>query len=159
MLVLRKGCGFHNRKARWHREPDFSGPSLTDSILFVLGGPFCMPPGKIYREGSSMIKPTLEEVKRFAAQGQYRILPVSREIYADIKTPIEVLRILQAESHHCFLLESAESKRHWGRYTFLGFDPKQEITCADGEMCVRGETEEHFHTQDPGAVLKKILAA
>ncbi|QKN24285.1 anthranilate synthase component I [Caproicibacterium lactatifermentans] len=106
-----------------------------------------------------MIKPTLEEVKRFAAQGQYRILPVSREIYADIKTPIEVLRILQAESHHCFLLESAESKRHWGRYTFLGFDPKQEITCADGEMCVRGETEEHFHTQDPGAVLKKILAA
>ena len=104
-----------------------------------------------------MAKPSLAEAQRFAAQGGYRVLPVSREIYSDIKTPIEVLRILQAKSRHCFLLESVEDAKQWGRYTFLGFDPRQEITCVNGEMCIRGKTEQHFHTDDPGAVLKKLI--
>lgn len=105
-----------------------------------------------------MAKPSLEEAKRFAKQGTYRVLPVSREIYADIKTPIEVLRILQGKSCHCFLLESVEDAKQWGRFTFLGFDPKQEITCVGGRMCICGETEQHFQTKDPGAVLESIIA-
>ena len=32
------------------------------------------------------------------------------------------------------MLESAQANETWGRYTFLGFDPKMEITCVDGEM-------------------------
>ena len=104
-----------------------------------------------------MAKPSLTEAKRYAAERTCRVLPVSREIYADIKTPIEVLRILQGKSRHCFLLESVEDTQQWGRFTFLGFDPKQEITCVDGNMCIKGETEQRFHTKDPGAVLKKIV--
>ena len=34
------------------------------------------------------------------------MIPVSREILADIRTPVEVLRALQNVSTHCFLLES-----------------------------------------------------
>ncbi|MCH3973085.1 MAG: anthranilate synthase component I family protein [Oscillospiraceae bacterium] len=105
-----------------------------------------------------MPKPSLQEAQRFAETGKYRVLPVCREIYADIKTPIQVLRILQAQSCHCFLLESAESSRRWGRYTFLGYSPTMEVTCANGAMRVRsGKNEKHFQTKDPGAVLQKIL--
>ena len=52
------------------------------------------------------MKPTLEEVKRLASQGEYKVVPVSREILSDVKTPIEVLRILKNVSKHCYILES-----------------------------------------------------
>ena len=43
----------------------------------------------------------------------------AREIFADIRTPVEVLRALKNVSRHCFLLESAEDSKQWGRYSFL----------------------------------------
>ncbi len=44
----------------------------------------------------------------------------------DIATPVQVLKKLLAVSDHCFLLESAEDNKQWGRYSFLGFDPAME---------------------------------
>ncbi len=46
--------------------------------------------------------------------------PVCCELMSDIRTPIEVLRILKNVSTHCFLLESVTEQEKWGRYTFLG---------------------------------------
>ena len=43
---------------------------------------------------------TLDEAK--AISKGYDIFPVSKEIMADIKTPIEVLRILKNVSRHCY---------------------------------------------------------
>ena len=80
--------------------------------------------------------PSFAEVKEFAASGQYNVLPVSCEILSDFTTPIETMRILKNVSAHCYLLESAAANETWGRYTFLGFDPQMEITCAHGEMKV-----------------------
>ena len=101
------------------------------------------------------IYPSLEEARRFAAEGQYQVLPVSCEILSDFITPIEALRILKQVSSHCFLLESALADEKWGRYTFLGFEPKLEITCLDGEMQV-GDIR--FRTGDPAGYLRQILA-
>ena len=101
------------------------------------------------------ILPELSEVKRLAAGGQYKVLPLSCEILADVCTPIEVMRILKNVSTHCYMLESAQPDEKWGRYTFLGFDPKLEITCIDGEMKV-GDLQ--FHTEDPSSVIRQILA-
>ena len=70
------------------------------------------------------ISPTLTEVKEIAKTGKYDILPVSCEILSDFITPIEAMRILQNVSTHCYLLESAQANEAWGRYTFLGYDPK-----------------------------------
>ena len=42
---------------------------------------------------------SLEEAKE-AAKG-FCIVPISREILSDIKTPMEVLRILKRVSSHC----------------------------------------------------------
>ncbi len=100
-------------------------------------------------------RPSLEEIKALAAQGEYRVAPVSCEMLSDFRTPIEALKILKNVSTHCYLLESVAEREKWGRYTFLGFDPKLSVTCADGEMRVGSVA---FHTQDPAAALRQILA-
>lgn len=99
--------------------------------------------------------PELETVKKIAANGTYDILPVSCEILSDICTPIEAMKILKNVSTHCYLLESVAEKEKWGRYTFLGFDPKLEITCVDGEMKL-GNVK--VKTDNPSAYLRQILA-
>ena len=106
-------------------------------------------------EAAMKIQPTLDEVKTTAAAGGYDALPVSCEILADICTPIEALKILKNVSTHCYLLESAQPSEKWGRYTFLGLDPKMEITCRNGVMKA-GELT--FETQNPSQVLREILA-
>ena len=101
------------------------------------------------------IFPSLEEARRYAASGKYRVLPLSCEMLSDRLTPIECLRILKGVSTHCYLLESAEDRERWGRYTFLGFDPALDITCLDGEMKAGSV---RMHTDDPSAVLRQILS-
>jgi len=101
------------------------------------------------------ISPDLEEVKKIAVTGSYKVLPVSCEILSDFTTPIETMKILKQASTHCYMLESARADDKWGRYTFLGFHPKLEITCIDGEMKV-GSTS--FRTDDPSGYLRQILA-
>lgn len=98
--------------------------------------------------------PTLNEVKTLAATGEYKVIPVSCEMLSDICTPIEAMRILKNVSTHCYMLESVTEKEKWGRYTFLGFDPKLEITCINGEMKA-GNIK--FKTDDPSAYLRQIL--
>ena len=53
---------------------------------------------------------TLEEISKAAASGVFRKIPVSREIYSDIRTPVETLKVLQGVSSHCYMLESVEDK-------------------------------------------------
>lgn len=103
---------------------------------------------------------TLEEAKELARKGDYKVIPISKEIYSDMRTPIEVLRILQNVSSHCYILESIEDTQKWGRYTFLGYHPTLEITCLNGVVTVRNETgrKESFETEHPGTCLKQILA-
>ena len=101
------------------------------------------------------IRPALDEARAIAAAGDYNVLPVSGEILSDICTPIEALKILKNISTHCYLLESAQPSEKWGRYTFLGLDPKMEIICRNGVMKA-GELT--FETQDPSQTLREILA-
>ena len=99
--------------------------------------------------------PSLDVVKAIAATGAYKVLPVSCELLSDILTPIEAIKILKNVSTHCYMLESVAGKEKWGRYTFLGFDPKLEITCINGEMQVGSV---RLHTERPAEHLRQILA-
>ncbi len=101
------------------------------------------------------IKPDLSEVRKIAETGKYKTLPVSCEILSDILTPIEALKILKNVSTHCYMLESVAEKEKWGRYTFLGFDPRLEITCIKGEMKAGGI---EFKTEHPSGFLRQILS-
>lgn len=99
--------------------------------------------------------PALAEVQQIAATGKYDVLPVSCEMLSDFITPIEAMRILQNVSTHCYMLESAQANEAWGRYTFLGFDPKLEITCINGEMKVGNLV---MKTENPSDYIRQILS-
>ncbi len=97
----------------------------------------------------------LEELKRMAAG--YDIVPVCREIFSDVRTPIAVMRALKHISSCCFLLESAEGGKNWGRYSFLGFDPLLSVTCKNHEMTIKNSETRRFHTDDPAGEIRRIL--
>lgn len=108
--------------------------------------------------------PDIEQVKQIAASGDYRRIPVSRELLADRFTPVEVMRTLRAASRHCYLLESAESGHQWGRYSFLGYSPTLELTCTDGMLRIRtvgedgAQSETFSQTAHPGQAIREILS-
>lgn len=102
-----------------------------------------------------MFLPTFDTVQNLAAGGEYDVLPVSYELLSDFITPIEAMRILKNVSTHCFLLESAQANETWGRYTFLGFDPKLEITCTNQEMKIGNLS---LITDHPAKQLRQILS-
>ena len=102
-----------------------------------------------------LINPTLKEVKAIAAENKYDVVPVSCEILSDFTTPIETMKILKNISTHCYMLESAQANDRWGRYTFLGYNPKLSITCVDGKMKLGDLAVE---TDDPSAYLRHILS-
>lgn len=87
--------------------------------------------------------PTFDKIREMTAAGDYKRIPICKELYADSYTPVEMMRILQKASHHCYLLESASQNEVWGRYSFLGYDPSMEITCTDGILRIR-RTDELF---------------
>ena len=101
------------------------------------------------------ILPEFREVKKIAESGQYNVVPISCEILSDFTTPIETMKILKNVSTHCYMLESAVADEQWGRYTFLGFAPKLEITCIDGEMQI-GNVK--IETENPSEHIRQILA-
>lgn len=109
-----------------------------------------------------MIYPSLEECKKY--EKEYSRIPVGKQIFADIRTPMEALRIIKKKTEHCFILESVERQEKWGRYTFLGYDPAMEIACVDGIMTTKdvatgkvttyGKGVENYHPKD---TLKEII--
>ncbi len=105
------------------------------------------------------VSPSLSEVLDLAASGSYKVLPVSCEILSDFTTPIETMKILKNVSKHCYMLESASADEKWGRYTFLGFDPKLAITCIGGTMNgVLDAGKQKYVTGDPSDYLRKVLS-
>lgn len=104
-----------------------------------------------------MEQTSLEELKRTAASGAYRRIPIWREIFSDIATPVQVLKKLLAVSDHCFLLESAEDNKQWGRYSFLGFDSAMELTCMNHQVTITTDHVEQFETENPAQVIARVI--
>ena len=103
--------------------------------------------------------PELEAVEELKKTGKYDVAPVSCEILSDFITPIEAIRVLKNVSNHVFMLESAQADEMWGRYTFIGFDPKMEITCIGGEMNgVLDAGRMKYVTGNPAGYLREVLS-
>lgn len=101
-----------------------------------------------------MYYPTLKQVKEIIKTGDFDLVPVSKEIYGDSVTPIEVMRILKNYSKHCYMLESVDDTKRWSRYTFMGYNPKSEITCLNNIMNIDGQ---EFRVEHPGNYIKELL--
>lgn len=106
-----------------------------------------------------MYYPTLEEARKLGEPEDIHRIPVSRELLSDFITPIQALRILRGVSNHCFLLESTADSEHWGRYTFLGFEPTREITLKDGVLRIRNGEDTEEKTTEPERKLRELLKA
>lgn len=72
----------------------------------------------------------------------YSMIPICKEIYADVITPISLLRKMEVFGKNFFLLESVEGGEKWARYSFLGYEPVLHIACKDGKVTQKsGEIE------------------
>ncbi|MDN4186432.1 MAG: anthranilate synthase component I [Dehalococcoides mccartyi] len=72
-----------------------------------------------------MYYPSLAEVKKLAGQGN--LIPISREIVADLETPVSAFLKIKT-SQNAFLLESVEGGERVARYSFIGANPYKVIT-------------------------------
>ena len=79
------------------------------------------------------------------------------ELYSDIKTPIETLKILKGISTNVFILESVDSTNKMGRYTFLGYDLKLELTCYNHKLKIITGTTIEEEVKHPNEYIRKIL--
>lgn len=103
-----------------------------------------------------MIRPECEQILALAED--YSVIPVCKEIYADMMTPISMLIRLSAISQRYYLLESVEGGEKWGRYSFLGYAPVMRVSCKDGKVTIESDRETKVvETEKPLTVLRNIL--
>jgi len=72
-----------------------------------------------------MYHPTLSEIKNNKWEGN--LIPVYREIVADMETPVSAFLKIN-RGGHSFLLESVEGGQRLARYSFIGTEPYRELT-------------------------------
>ncbi len=101
--------------------------------------------------------PSFEAFEKLAAQGN--LIPVYREVLADMETPVSALTKLNGKSR-AFLLESVEGGEKWGRYTFLGADPRVVLRVRGDSVIIEedGAARRFAHGGDPLRFLKDFLA-
>src|SRR5467141_3285498 len=66
--------------------------------------------------------PTRDEARVFAKD--HALVPVYREVLADMLTPVRAYSLLCPPGTPGFLLESVEGGERLARYSFIGFEPK-----------------------------------
>ena len=71
------------------------------------------------------LTPGEAEFEALAGQG-FNLIPVAREIAADLETPVSAF-LKVGRGDYSFLLESVRGGEKCGRYTFLGTEPGLEI--------------------------------
>jgi len=83
------------------------------------------------------INPSREEFKRLAAE--YSVIPVWRELLADMTTPVAAFARLTRDGEPGFLFESVEHGERWGRWSFVGRRPAATLVSrGTREVEVRG---------------------
>lgn len=102
-----------------------------------------------------MIFPSYDSTASYEAD--YHLIPVCKEIFADVVTPITLLRKLAQVDKNYYLLESVEGLERWGRYSFLGYDPLLFVYGKEHQITIRSGEEEDTKAGEPMEVLKELL--
>lgn len=89
---------------------------------------------------------------------EYNMIPVCREIYADVVTPITLLRRLKEIDSRYYLLESVEGGKQWGQYSFLGVNPLLQISCKNGVVKRKSGAMVTEQKEDAYGALRSLLA-
>ena len=88
-----------------------------------------------------MLYPSKEEVKNLLLS--YKTVPVFYEMLIDGCTPVGLFAALKEKFDNCFILESVDNTEQWGRYSFIGINPKMEVRIFGdkAEIVENGKTE------------------
>ncbi len=81
-----------------------------------------------------MVQPTFSEFESLARQGN--LVPVYREIGADLETPVSVYLKLRGGGES-FLLESVEGGEQLARYSFIGIHPTRTLAIHGQQLTLR----------------------
>ena len=100
-------------------------------------------------------KPSLPEFELMAMQGN--LIPVYQEFLADTETPVSAYLKIKDKSFS-YLLESAESAKTWGRYSFIGYRPYLTVLSRSGTVEIRqGTRKERLRdARNPLDILRKL---
>jgi len=92
---------------------------------------------------------TPERFAELAGQGYNRI-PVSREVLADLETPLSTYLKL-ARGPYSYLLESVYGGEQWGRYSIIGLPCRRLVRVSGDQVSIEqdGEVELSRQVDDP----------
>lgn len=102
-----------------------------------------------------MFRPALHDFERLAVDAG--LVPIFREIVADLDTPLTIFAKVAGEESHAFLFESLEGGEKWGRYSFIGFDPIVTFASRGTQITITREDEVAEQQGDPLEVLQDLL--
>jgi anthranilate synthase component 1 len=102
------------------------------------------------------LNPPREAFLKLAERG--KLVPVYTEFVADYETPVGVLEKID-DGRRSFLLESAETSDHVGRYSFLGSSPRVYFESRGSKIRIEenGAVREFETDSDPLAELRKLM--
>src|SRR5919199_1661721 len=95
------------------------------------------------------VGPTLDEVRELARE--HTLVPLRHTFIDDCETPVSAHLKLRGDGPS-FLLESAEQGQRFGRWSFLGVQPRSVLRLQDGGLTVDGEPREY---DDPYAAVAR----
>lgn len=103
-----------------------------------------------------MLYPEISTVKELMKE--YKTVPVFYEILIDSYTPVEMFNALHSAYKNCFILESVDNSNQWGRYSFVGINPKSEIIIRNkvAEVIENGNVKT-VDASDPNELISKII--
>ncbi len=103
-----------------------------------------------------MYLPSQQDFSALTQQGN--LIPVYREILADMETPVSAFRKID-DGQTSFLLESIEGGEKWARYSFLGSGPARIFRCRGNyyEVVNGDQLECSGESEDPLSELQQLL--
>lgn len=82
---------------------------------------------------------SIDEIKKNLEN--YQMTPVMFEFISDTQTPVRVYNALSKGQKNSFMLESVDNSEKWGRYSFIGIEPKLEIVINNHEAKIISEND------------------
>ena len=101
---------------------------------------------------------TPEQFQHYAQQGYNRI-PVTREVLADLDTPLSAYLKL-ADDPYSYLFESVQGGEQWGRYSIIGLPCRTIISVRGLNITIErnGQTDETLTVEDPLDWIREFAA-
>jgi len=104
-----------------------------------------------------MLHPSLDAFRSIARKGA--LVPVYKEIVADLETPVSAYMKVALHEPCSFLLESVEQAANLGMYSFIGSNPSIVFRSKGTDaVLIRNGVEERFETQEPLEELRALMA-